>query len=73
MDRQGYSKRFAKTVLSSIRGGVEGLSLTEALLLENHGYLVADAAVETHLPQLVERSAPLAIPHPDWMDESRAG
>ena len=35
--------------------------------------VVADAAVETHLPQLVERSAPLAIPHPGWMDESRAG
>jgi hypothetical protein len=74
LDRLGYSKRFAKTVLSSIRGGLDGLSLAQAILLENHGYLVADAAVETHVPELIARpAAPLAIPHPDWMDESRAG
>jgi hypothetical protein len=73
LDRLGYSKRFAKKVLSSIRGGLDGLSLKEAIVLENHGYLVADAAVETHLPDLITSPAPLAIPHPDWMDESRAG
>ncbi|HEV8611332.1 MAG TPA: patatin-like phospholipase family protein [Thermoanaerobaculia bacterium] len=73
-DRLGYSKRFAKTVLSSISGGLDGLSGIEANVLENHGYLVADAAVETHMPELVAHPAPpLAIPHPDWMDESRSG
>jgi NTE family protein len=71
-DRLGYSKGFAKTVLSSIDGGLNGLSRAEANFLENHGYLVADAAVETHVPQIVPRPAPpLAIPNPDWMDESR--
>jgi NTE family protein len=71
-DRLGYSKGFAKNALASIRGGLNGLSLAEAFVLENHGYLVADAAVETHLPELITHSAPLEIPHPDWMDESRA-
>jgi hypothetical protein len=73
LDRLGYSKRFAKTVLSSIRGGLDGLSLPQAIALENHGYLVADAAVKTHVPELILRPAPLAIPHPDWMDESLEG
>lgn len=72
-DLLGYSKSFAKTVLSSIGHGLEGLSMREANILENHGYLVADSAIETHAPELVTRPAPpLAIPHPKWMDESFA-
>ena len=41
-------------------------------MLENHGYLIAETAIRRHAPELATETAPLAIPHPDWMDEERA-
>jgi NTE family protein len=71
-DTTGYSKDLAQTVIASIRTDMDAFSEVEAAVLENHGYLLADVAVRTHLPDLVARPMPpVAIPHPDWMDESR--
>jgi len=72
-ERQGgYSKELATNVIAEIRTDLDAFSDAEAAVLENHGYFLADAAVETHLSDLISRPAPpLRIPHPDWMDEAR--
>lgn len=68
---RGYSKEFAKMALAAIPGDLAALSEEDAAMLENHGYLVADAAVQAHAPQLVPAAAPpLTVPHPDWLHEA---
>lgn len=68
--RLGYSKEFVKRVLPAIRSHMDPVSEAAAAVLENHGYLLADIAVQTHLPDLGARPpSPLTIPHPGWMDE----
>jgi NTE family protein len=63
-DRSGYSKSLAREVLATIRTDLDAFSVLEAGVLENHGYWMADRAVETHAPFLVGRSVPLRVPHP---------
>jgi NTE family protein len=71
-DRTGYSKDFAQSVIASIRTDMDAFSEPEAAVLENHGYLMADVAVQKHVKELARSPVPaLAIPHPDWMDEVR--
>jgi hypothetical protein len=41
----------------------------ERKALENHGYLVCDAAIQTR-PRLVQLGANQG-PHPEWMDDKR--
>lgn len=38
----------------------------------NHGYLLADIAVQVHVPQLTAQATPKRVPSPDWLDEGRA-
>lgn len=49
-------------------------------MLENHGYLIADAAIQRHLlpseetgdqPGLALTMRPAEVPFPEWMDERR--
>jgi hypothetical protein len=40
-------------------------------VLENHGYLLAEAAIKRWLPDLATGDPALRIPHPAWMDEAR--
>ena len=59
-------------MIADIRTDLDTFSEGEKAALENHGYLLAEAAVQQHLPQLVPEPSPqLKIPHPDWMDENR--
>jgi NTE family protein len=68
----GYSKELASEVIAGIRTDLDAFSNAEAAVLENHGYLLADAAVKRHVPALLPAAVPpLAVPHPDWMDEDR--
>jgi hypothetical protein len=51
---------------------MDAFSAAEAAVLENHGYVLADAAVKKHVPELVpEKPPPRDIPHPTWLDEGR--
>lgn len=71
-DVPGYSKALATEVIAEIRTDLDAFSPAEAAVLENHGYLVADAALRRHVPGLL--SAPPAAldpPHPDWMPPGR--
>jgi NTE family protein len=71
---QGYSKVFAAEVIARIRTDMDAFSRAEAAVLENHGYLVADAALRRHVASLLPDPVPPAVPpHPAWLDEARAG
>ncbi len=68
----GYSKGLATDVIAAIRTDLDSFSEAEASVLENHGYFLADAAIRRHVPTLLPAAVPpLAVPHPEWMDECR--
>ena len=51
---------------------MDAFSEPESAVLENHGYLMADVAIQTHVRQLLTHPVPpVTIPHPDWMDDRR--
>ena len=66
----GYGPEIA-ALISEIRTDLDAFTDAEQCILENHGYLMADIAVQTHLPSLYSSSAPLQTPHPEWMDEAK--
>jgi NTE family protein len=67
-----YSKEFASRVIAKIRTDLDAFSTTEASVLENHGYLLADAAIKRHLPHLLPANPPpLRLPH-RWLPEADA-
>jgi NTE family protein len=68
----GYSEDLAKTVIAGIRTDLDAFSDAEAAVLENHGYLMADAAIVRHVEALLPAPVPpLRVPHPEWMDDAR--
>ena len=67
----GYSPSLARDLIATIRTDYDAFSDAEASVLENHGYLMADAAARSHLGAFHLLPAPLCVPHPAWMDEAR--
>lgn len=69
----GYGEDVIEEVISQIRTDLDAFSEPEQAVLENHGYLLADAALRSHLaPGLIEPgSPPAAIPHEGWLDETK--
>ncbi|MDP9368296.1 MAG: patatin-like phospholipase family protein [Chloroflexota bacterium] len=68
----GYSNQIVNDIISEVRTDLDAFSTAEIAVLENHGYLMADAAIQRHLPDLITApAAALTIPHPAWMDEDR--
>ncbi len=67
-----YSKRFVRDFIAPIRIDLDVFSEGERAVLENHGYLMADTAIRSHLGRLGPQPAPLNVPFPAWMDESKA-
>jgi NTE family protein len=71
-DLAGYSKELAREVIAEIRTDLDGFTDTEAAVLENHGYLVTDAALRRHAVSLLPDPLPPAVvPHPDWFPPAR--
>ena len=60
----GYSKSFAKEVIANIRTDLDAFSEVERGVLENHGYALMDAAIRTHVPELIATDAAFALPWP---------
>ena len=50
----GYSKAFAMKVIRNIRTDLDAFSEVEQGVLINHGYSLIDAAIRTHVPELME-------------------
>ncbi len=70
----GYAERLAQDVIAEIRTDLDAFSPAEAAILENHGYLLAEAAIQAHLGGAITIPVPapaLNIPHPEWMDEDK--
>lgn len=67
----GYSPDLVDEVISEVRTDLDAFSEEEASVLVNHGYRLADAAIQSHSRGLVSSAAPLQTPYPDWMDEAR--
>jgi NTE family protein len=68
----GYSGDLADDVVSEVRTDMDGFSTAEIEVLENHGYALAEAAIQKHVPEFVSPdAAPFALPHPAWQDERK--
>jgi len=69
---RGYPEPFVDDCVSEVRTDMDAFSDGEIAVLENHGYLLAEAAVKTHVPDLIARDAPVVVPHERFMDEPTA-
>jgi NTE family protein len=68
----GYSGELSDDVVSEVRTDMDGFSTAEIQVLENHGYALAEAAIQKHAPEFISADAPpFAVPHPEWQDERR--
>jgi NTE family protein len=72
-DRPSYPPALVENVIAEVRTDLDAFSEAEIKVLMNHGYLLADTAIQKHQPQLVSVSPvpSLTIPHPEWMDEKK--
>lgn len=66
-----YPRDLAETVIAQIRTDLDSFSEAEQKVLENHGYLMAEAAIRALAPALPRRDAPASAPYPEWMDPDR--
>lgn len=66
----GYSEAFAREVIAQVRTDLDAFSDAEAAVLENHGYLLVEAAARKHVPEMAG-GAPANVPHPDWLPPMR--
>ena len=68
---EGYPRDLVTDVIAKVRTDLDAFSRAEIRVLENHGYLMADAAIQRRVPHVIRVHAPLAVPYPDWMDGER--
>jgi NTE family protein len=71
---RGYGKDLVDEVISEVRTDLDCFSDAEAAVLENHGYLLADAALRVYGDDAWRDAGPwpkLQIPHPEWMDAAK--
>jgi len=67
-----YPSELVSKVISRVRTDLASMSKAEIAVLENQGYLTADAAARSHVPELIPnvfKSRSVAVPHPYYMDE----
>ncbi len=68
-----YSDELVERFIARVRIDLDSFSEGEIGVLENHGYLMAELAVQRHAADLVSDGAPPpSVPHPEWMGEDRA-
>jgi NTE family protein len=71
-DRLGYPPGLVREVIAQVRTDLDRFSEAEQAVLENHGYVVADCAVQRRAAELVAPGArPFMLPNPDWLDEAK--
>jgi hypothetical protein len=69
----GYGPELVAEVIAAVRNDLDAFGEAEQAVLENHGYLLADAAVREHGLVRAGRIEPQPPepPHPRWMSERR--
>jgi hypothetical protein len=67
----GYEAALVQEVIVAVRDDLDAFGDAEQAVLENHGYLLVDAAVRER--EVVSGIEPLPPepPHPQWMDEAK--
>jgi NTE family protein len=66
----GYPPSLTKSVIAEIRTDLDEFSFAERYVLENHGYLLTQAAIRRYASFLADDPPPpVSPPHPDWLDE----
>jgi NTE family protein len=70
-DTDGYSVALATETIARIRTDMDVFSNAEIAVLCNHGYLLADIAVDVHVAELSTAGIKKDIPYPDWMEEGK--
>ncbi|HEY2716603.1 MAG TPA: hypothetical protein VGI73_10340 [Solirubrobacterales bacterium] len=71
--RGGYDERLVAETIAAVRTDLDAFGEAEQSVLENHGYLLADAALRSDgltAAAGIEPRPPLP-PHPRWMDPER--
>jgi len=66
-----YPRDLIETVIAQIRTDLDAFSEAEQKVLENHGYMMAEASIRALKLALPHRDAPVSIPYPEWMDAER--
>lgn len=61
----GYSQELAQNFIATIRTQLDAFSDAERHILENHGYLMTDAAIRTQAPSLIRTDCALTTPWPE--------
>jgi len=69
---QGYSEAFVEKWIAPIRTDLAYFSPEEVGILMNHGYTLAEAAIQTHCQELIKTQSPFKAPFPGLMAESTA-
>jgi NTE family protein len=70
--QHAYSKRFVRDYIAPIRIDLDVFSDGERAVLQNHGYLLVDTALRSHLDGLATAWTEPKPPYPEWMDEEKA-
>ncbi|MFV2063462.1 MAG: patatin-like phospholipase family protein, partial [Chloroflexota bacterium] len=66
-----YPAGLVDDIISEVRTDLDAFDDAESRVLQNHGYLLAEAALKRHLSQALDVSdAAAAVPYPEFMDES---
>jgi NTE family protein len=67
---RGYAGHLVDDYISEVRTDFDCFSEAERFVLENHGYLLADAAIREHAPFLIAEYREPRDPHPDWFEDA---
>ena len=70
-DGPGYSEELVEAAIARVRTDLDAFTEAEQKILENHGYFAANRSLFRHLRAPLPREAPLAPPHPEWLDDAR--
>jgi NTE family protein len=69
---EGCYPRETTELVNAVRTDLDAFSTAEQHILERHGYLIADAQVRSHCPELITRDVPAVPPHAEVADPAVA-
>ena len=69
---EGSYPRGTTELVNGVRTDLDAFSTAEQHVLERHGYVIADAQLRAHAPELIAVDAPSVPPHPDVADPAVA-
>lgn len=65
-DAPGYPDDLGRNVIAHIRTDEDAFADAEAMVLQNHGYALADVSIRIHALELAATKAPFQVPFPEW-------